>query len=190
MRTKLFTLVALLFATTFVTKAQTAFKIGYTNVDVVLLEMPESKQIESELKIKQTQYEKLIQEKVKTYEEKVKEYQQNEKNFSDVIKADKVKSIQNLEGEIQEFQKNAQGEMQKKQGELLQPVLNKIQDAINAVAKENAYSYILNTAADAVSTPLLLFADEQYNITELVFKKLNITPKPKTTAPATTAPKK
>ena len=121
------------------------------------------------------------------------EFQANEKIWSDVIKADKVKFIQNLEASIQEFGQNAQQDLQKKQGELLQPMLTEIQNAIDVVAKDLGYAYVLNTAADASSTPLLLHADPQYDITEAIFKKLNITPKAKAVAPAPApapAPKK
>jgi outer membrane protein len=164
------------------------FKIGYTNVDAVLVEMPKFKDIQDQLGIKQKQYEKLIQEKKADYDAKVKEFQANEKVWSDVIKADKVKFIQNLEQSIQEFGQNAQQDMQKKQGELLQPLLTEIQNSIDVVAKDLGYAYILNTAADASSTPLLLHADPQYDITESIFKKLNITPKAKGTPVAAPQP--
>ncbi len=162
------------------------FKIGYTNVDAILVEMPKFKDVQEQLGVKQKQYEKLITEKKTEYDTKVKEFQQNEKTWSDLIKADKIKVIQALEQSIQEFGQNAQQDLQKKQGELLQPLLTEVQNAIDVVAKDLAYAYILNTAADASSTPLLLHADPQFDITEAIFKKMNITPKPKTAAPAPT----
>ena len=198
MKTKLFvTLLALLTIARINAQAQTAtLKIGYTNIDVILGNMPESKQIETELKATQAQYAKLYDAKVKDFQEKLAEYEKLPANTSEVIKADKEKVLQSLQQSIQDFQKNSQEDLQKKQGQLLQPVLTKIQGGIDAVAKENSFTYVFNTAAGGDGMPFLLYATPENDITELVFKKLGVTPPakeaPKTT-PATnpaTQPKK
>jgi outer membrane protein len=163
-------------------------KIGYTNIDYILLELPDAKQIQTELENTSKQYENALQTKMKDYEALVKEYQANEKAWSDVIKADKAKTIQNMEGQIQEFRQNSQTSLSKKQEQLLQPVLEKIQRAINEVAKENGYAYVFNSDAGRGTSPILLVAPENENISDLVLKKLGVTPKPAGAAPA--APKK
>ncbi len=57
--------------------------------------------------------------------------------------------------------------MQAKQGELLQPVYNKIVTTIQAVAKENGYTYVYTKEALIVAPP----GDD---LLPLVAKKLNI----------------
>jgi outer membrane protein len=69
------------------------------------------------------------------------------------------------------------------------PVVQKIQKAIDAVAKENAYTYIFNLDAGANTTPILLVAPEENNITELVLKKLGVDPSKATTTAAPSANK-
>ena len=168
------------------TQAQTTLKIGYTSVDAVLGQMPEAKQIETELKTKGAQYEKMLQEKYQEYQTEVQNYQKNAQQMSDVIRIDKEKKIQTLEQSIQEFQKNSQEDLQKKQNQLLQPVLTKIQAAVEAVAKENAVNYVINLDS-GTSAPIFLVASPEGDITELVCKKLGV-PAPKkadATAPAT-----
>ena len=54
----------------------------------------------------------------------------------------------------------------KKQQELMAPVLEKVQKAIEAVAKEKGYTYILDAAAG------VLYADPQYDVSDLVRQKL------------------
>ena len=98
MKTKLFvTLMALLTIAGINAQAQTAsLKIGYTNIDVILGNMPESKQIETELKATQAQYAKLYDAKVKDFQEKLAGYEKLPANTSEVIKADKAKVLEIL----------------------------------------------------------------------------------------------
>jgi outer membrane protein len=45
--------------------------------------------------------------------------------MNDVIKADKEKNLQNLQNEIEEFRQSSATSLQKKQAQLLQPLLKK-----------------------------------------------------------------
>lgn len=170
-------------------------KIGYTNVDFILNNLPDAKDIESKLKTEKAQYDKLLQDKVADFQRKYEDYQKTQATMSPVIKADREKELTNQNNAIQEFQQNSEGALQQKQQQLLAPVLDKIDKTIKEVAKENGYVYVFNTDAGPGTTPILLVAPDADNISDLVFKKLGVTPPAKaaaTTAPAATpaAPKK
>lgn len=164
-------------------------KIGYTNVDFILNNLPDAKDIETKLKTEKAQYDKLLQDKVADFQKKYEDYQKNQATMSPVIKADREKELTNQNNAIQEFQQNSEGALQQKQQQLLAPVLDKIDKTIKDVAKENGYVYVFNTDAGPGTTPILLVAPDADNISDLVFKKLGVTPPAKaaaTTAPATT----
>jgi outer membrane protein len=163
--------------------AQNAQKIGYTNIDYIVANHPKSKQIETQLTTTRTQYSNAVQEKVKTFQDKLAVYQKGAAGMSEVIRTDREKELQNLQQSIEEFQRNAEAELQKKQQELLDPVLQEIDKAVKDVAKENNYTYVINTDVSPQLTPVLLYVTEDFNITDLVFKKLGITP-PKPNDPA------
>jgi len=165
-------------------------KIGYISLDYVLNQLPEAKQVEAELKTTQTQYENLLQGKIKDFQAKYAEYEKNQATMNDVIKADKEKILQNLQNEIEEFRQSSATSLQKKQAQLLQPLLKKIEDNMHVVAKENAYTYVFNYDAGQGTTPIVLHAPDDANISDLVLKKMGVTPKPVTAAPAPAAPKK
>ncbi|MES2795649.1 MAG: OmpH family outer membrane protein [Bacteroidota bacterium] len=176
--------------------ANAQVKIGYTNVDVILGQLPETKTVEAELKTKKDQYDALYKQKVTEFQTKLQAYEKGAATMSDVIKADKEKELQTSQASIEEFQKNAQDDLQKKQNQLLAPILQKIQTGIDAVAKEAAYTHVFNIDAGQGTTPILLYATEESNITNLVLKKLGVEPAKAApaaaapTTPATTAPKK
>ncbi len=164
-------------------------KLGYTNIDYILSQTPESKDIQNQLTIQRTQAENELKRLQKEFEDKLAAYEKGAPQMSDVIKADREKELQSLQTRTQEFNQSAQQQLQAKYQQLVNPVIQKIQKNIDAVAKENAFTYIFNLDAGAGTTPILLYAPEDGNVTDLVLKKMGITPAaPKAATPATTAP--
>jgi len=176
-------------------------KIGYTNVDYVISKLPESKVMQNQIEVTKAQLDKAIGETYKEAQEKYEAYQKNGAQMTDVIRADKEKELQNLQTRIQEMQTNAQQSLQTKQQQLLEPILTKVNNAIQDVGKENGFLYILNMDAGQGTTPIILFAaSEENNATNLILRKLGVDPdkveaaapaaKPATTtaAPAATKP--
>jgi outer membrane protein len=91
--------------------------------------------------------------------------------------------LQTMQQGLQEFQSTAQQSLQQKQQSLLSPALDKIQKNIDLVANENGYSYVLNS--DAGSSPILLHGPKDGDISDLILKKMGITPTAAPTAPST-----
>ncbi|MBC8154180.1 MAG: OmpH family outer membrane protein [Bacteroidetes bacterium] len=164
-------------------------KLGYTNIDVILSQTPESKDIQNQLQIQKTQAENELKRLQKEFEDKLAAYEKGLPQMSEVIKADREKELQSLQGRTQEFSRSAEQQLQTKYGQLVNPVMQKIQKNIDAVAKENGFTYIFNLDAGAGTTPILLYAPEEGNITDMVLKKMGIAPlPPRTATPATGAP--
>lgn len=158
-------------------QAQAPLKIGYTSVQYILSQMPESKQIESSLKTYNDQLTAQMKSKVTDYQTKLDAYQKSANTMTDVVKADKEKELTGLQQSIQEFRGSAEQSLQQKQQGLLRPALDKLQKTIDDVATENGYTYVLNSDGD---TPTLLHGPKDGDISEIVLKKMGITP----TAPA------
>lgn len=178
---------ALTFTTATVSMAQTAapLKIGYTSVQYVLSQMPESKQIESQLKDYSTQLKTQLDAKGNEFRTKAEAYQKGASTMTEVVRADKEKELQNLQQSIQEFQQNAEVSLQQKQQTLLKPALDKLQKNIDAVADENGYTYILNSDGDS---PLLLHGPKDGDVSDLILKKMGITPGAAAAAPKVATP--
>lgn len=153
-------------------KAQ--IKIGYTNPDLILSALPEAKTIEAELKTYGTQLENELQNKRKELQTKFENYQKNINDMTPAIRESREKELQTLNQALQEFQERAQNDIQMKQAQLLQPVYEKIQKAIDELAKAENYDYII--VADAGQMPIILYAKEEYDITNKIIVKLGGTP--------------
>ena len=155
--------------------ATTPIKIGYTSMDYLLGKVPEAKDIQNQLTIQRTQLENESQRMTKEFQEKLQVYEKGGAQMSEIIRADREKELQGLQGRIQEFQKSAESTLQQKYQQLVSPVLQKIQKNIDAVAKENGYSHVFNLDAGAGTAVILLYAPEDGNISEIVLKKMGVT---------------
>lgn len=177
MRLKLIFVSALiLFSISFSGLSQnTPIKIGFTDVGYILTNLPEFKQIESQLKTHNTQLQNQLEAKVKELREKAAKFEKEAPTMTEVIRNSQMKDLQNLEQSIQEFQQNAQTSSQQKERTLLQPQYERIQKAIDEVRVENGFDFIFNANPEGLS--VILSADEdKYNVSDLVFKKLGVTP--------------
>jgi len=62
------------------------------------------------------------------------------------------------------------GELFKKQNELMKPVQDRIFKAVQEVAKEEGYDYVFDKSGDI----LLMYANEKYDLTQKIFIKLKV----------------
>lgn len=149
--------------------AQAKIKLGHIDSDSLLKMMPgrDSAQIkiEAEIKAFQAQYTAMESE----YNTKVSEYQASLSSMSDLIKSTKAAEIGDLEARITKFQSSAQDAIQKKQAELLQPIIDRAKKAIENVAKENGFTYIFDS-----SVGVILYDGGGEDIMPLVKKKVGI----------------
>jgi outer membrane protein len=182
------TLFLILFCGTLLSAQAQTQKIGYADWEYIFSQLPEFKQIDSELKTHSEQLQNQMRAKQQDFEAKYKAYQGMPATTPDAIKADKERELQTLQEGFQKFQQDAQSSLQKKQADLMEPVYKKVGKTIEEVAKENAYTFIINPQIVG-GGDILLYSDENYNISDLVLKKLGVTPKPQAAA-ATPAPVK
>jgi outer membrane protein len=166
---KFFAVVALIIGCSFASQAQNPVKIGYIDFNTLLAAMPG---IDS-VKIKLQNYQKTLTDQMDAmkaeFENKYSDYQSQAASMSDLIKQTKEKELSDLQGRIDAFQQKASQDLQTKQQELVAPFIDKAKVAIQDVAKENKYTYILNAIEDVV-----IYKDASDDVMALVKKKLSI----------------
>jgi outer membrane protein len=125
------------------------------------------------------------------FKKKLDEYNQAGDNVPVAVKQNSERELQQLQANIQKFEEDSQAELQKRNSTLLGPVQEKVGKSIEDVAKENGYSLVLSNQINYAD--VILYGDEKLDISDLVLKKMGITPPPATQTPAannTTTPKK
>jgi outer membrane protein len=166
---KIVTVVAVVMGLVFVgtsTKAQQ--KIGTISLPELIPNMPEYKKADTAM----NEFNNALNQQ---YQDLVTEYQQQQTLLTskDTVKYTsaqleiKRKDLGDLLGKLQNWQQTAQQMQQQKNQELLAPIQKKAMDAIQSVAKENGYTYVISKDQLLVSPP----ADD---ILPLVKKKLGL----------------
>jgi len=123
----------------------------------------------------ETQLKSQLTVKAQEIETKYNAYVTLPASTPDAIRKDKETELNFLQQNLEKFKQDAEVSLQKKQTELINPVFAKVGKAIEDVATEHGYSYIINPQMMG-GGDVLLFADEKYNISALVLKKLGAQP--------------
>lgn len=147
-------------------------KIGYIDAETILYLMPEVQKIDSLVQIYQRDtVGKEFNSLMATYQFKDSIYRDSSGKVNAAVKEQTGKELAQLTQTLQNWQQIAQEAVQNKQSQLLAPVMRKIQDAIQAVAKEKGYTYVLSRES-------MIVAPDADNLLQAVAKKLNVTVPP------------
>jgi outer membrane protein len=151
-------------------QAQPKLRFGHINSQELLAAMPErdSAQLVLERYVKQLQNQ--LQSMQDEYQTKVQDYLKNQATYSDLIKQTKEQELNTMNENIQAFQTNAQQDMQQRESQLIQPIIDKADKAVKEVGKENGFTYIFDLSRGSV----IYYSEISEDVTPLVKKKLGI----------------
>lgn len=147
-----------------------SLKIGHVDSGAIMEIMPERAKIEQDLQTYAAELQSELQAMGAEYQSKLQDYQANKATMSNLIRQSKEKELVDLETRISEFQGSAEMAMQSKQLELLNPLIEKVQNAVNAVGKEKGFTYILDKATGTI----VFIGDNAIDITADVKAKLGL----------------
>ncbi len=168
-----------------------AQKVAYINSAVLMQDLPEIKQADSNLNAFQTQLQKKGEQMVTALQAKYQEVakKQSAGEISPKQLEEESNKLKEEEAKITQFEQDMNKQVSEKRQALYQPILDKINGFIDEAAKKLGYDYVLDS-----STGILLFAEDKYDITADVRHKMEEStkaPVKEESAPAQeTAPKK
>lgn len=170
MKSLLFVVLLLPAANTF---SQASQKIAHADWELIVSELPEYKTVERELESFETQLQNQLALRTRELEEKFEAYKNLPAGTAEPIRRDKETELASLRDNFQNFRQDAQASIQRKHQQLVTPLFEKVSQAIEAVAREEGYAYVANQNVIG-GGQLLLFADERFDISALVLKKLGV----------------
>lgn len=147
----------------------TAQKFGYVNSAEILAAMPAMKAAESNLEGLQKQLQKKGQGMVENFQKDLAALQGQAQAGELTPKQQQEEStkLEARQEEIAAFEQKMMADLQEKRAELLKPIYDSINAAIEAVAKEGGYQFIFDQQ-------VLLYGEEAADISALVKTKLGI----------------
>lgn len=160
-----------------------AQKIGYTNQEAILANMPEMQQVQQQLQQEAQRQQQELQQEQQEFQQKMQRYQQQQSLLSDSVRSQREQELREMQASLQQSLQNREQQLQQRELELMQPLLEELQTAINDVASTQSIDVVLRTQA-------MLYVDQEsqtvVNITDDVAEKLGIDLSNTETAPRPT----
>jgi len=148
-------LVSVLFLGLTATQAQS--KVAHINTQELVAAMPETKQMEEELKKLAQAYDTDYKTQTNELQAKLKKYDAEAPTQTDTENEKRRIEVGELQKKLQLFAQTAQQELQKKQFDLYAPIEQKAQSAIKEVATTKGFQYVLDSSP---GKGLLVFTGE------------------------------
>ena len=131
-------------------------------------QLPDKINADKELQAEATKLQEQLQVMEQDLAKKYEEYMAQRDTLPDLIRATKEKEIQDYQQRMQQYSQMAQQSLGQKEQQLLQPIITKVQKAIDEVGQEQGLIYIFD-----ISTQVVVYhSDKSVDCAPLVKAKL------------------
>ncbi|CAN5200115.1 OmpH family outer membrane protein [soil metagenome] len=167
---KLVTLVSAFLLLSFVSIAQ---RYAVIDSKYILEKMPEYKESQTKLDQFSAQWQQEIEKKQADLDKMYKDYDAEQVMLSDDLKKKREDELFNREKEVRDLQKKRfgfEGDLFKKRQELIKPIQDRVYVAIQKLAVEKSYDFILDKSEGIT----VIFADPKLDKSDDVLKFLGV----------------
>lgn len=151
--------------------AALAQKYAYVDTDYILKNIPEYIAAQKTLDDLSEKWEATIESKKRVINKKYQQYQAEELLLPEDMKKKKREEIFTLEDELSKFQQEkfgVEGELFQKRKELIEPIQNKVYNAVKELASVGNYSFIF----DKANQSNILYANSKLDKSQRILKNL------------------
>ena len=150
--------------------SQELLRIGHVNVVEIVAALPESDSAQMLLEKDSKELELMLENMQVELNKIVDDFETNKGTYSELIRKTKESEILEMRDKIYNFQQNASQQLQQRNLELLRPIYEKVQKAIDKVATQGRFTYILDISKGSV----VFVSNDSQNINTLVLHELGI----------------
>ena len=146
-------------------------KIAFVDFDEVVKRYYKTQVYQMQIQEEVTQEETNLKEKI----EEINRIKQEMELLSDEARAEKEKLLQAKIAEAQGSRDRTKRDFQRKTINTMNEIFEEIYDEIEKQGKAKGFEYIFRqrVASPSIDQPIILYADDQYDLTEIVVEALN-----------------
>ena len=120
-------------------------RFGYVSYKEIVKALPEYAVVEAHLDELQAKYEAEIERSDREFNQKYADFIEEQSQFPDNIRIKRHKELQELMEKSMAFKNEVNGAMREARREMMQPLHDKVDEAVMKVCVDGGYDYILNT---------------------------------------------
>lgn len=143
-------------------------KIAYINTQEIFGQMPELSDVESKFATRQEEIRKSLQDMEAEYQKKLAEFQNDTTTVTQSILEDRRRQLDQIQERYEKYAQDSQKELAEYQQQLVSPLQQKLQKAIQKVGADKGFTYIIEAGV------LLYVAPGAVNVGDLVKAELGI----------------
>lgn len=146
-------------------------KIGYVDSNTIMKQISDAQDAQKVLDATIQEWKTELAKKQNTLKSKKKDFEDKKLILSNMKKSELQKEMDALGKEISDYRNSkfgVNGELFKKQKELMKPIENKVFNVITDVAEEKDLDFVFDRSGDII----FLYAKEKYDITNDVLDRL------------------
>ncbi|AZI67192.1 OmpH family outer membrane protein [Kaistella daneshvariae] len=134
----------MMFLTVGVAKAQ---KVAMMDYEVVLAAMPETKKMTNDLDVFSKTKGDELQKQAEAFQKEVQQYQADAPKLTEAQRTAKEADLQKKQQNLQQIQQTAQNDLAQRRDAAVKPIIDKLNKAVEKVAKANGYDFIIDGSA-------------------------------------------
>lgn len=132
-------------------KDSVAFKFGYLSYDSVMVAMPDYTEIKTNMAQMREQYEAEQKRVENDFNKKYEEFLDGQASFPKTILQKRQSELQEMLDRNIEFKKQSQKMLSEAEANMMEVIKTTINMAVNIIAQERGYAFVLNTDKEAVT---------------------------------------
>lgn len=144
-------------------------KIGYVISPKIFQELPEAQEAQNKLAALDKQLQDTIAILSQEFQTRVEEYQKKEAMMNDAAKRAEQQELQEMQRKSSDLAELKRRQLVDEQEKILDPIREKIKKAIEAIAKEEKYSFVFDKN-DQIQ--VLIYGDVTHDLTFKVIDRL------------------
>ncbi|MDE2644895.1 MAG: OmpH family outer membrane protein [Bacteroidota bacterium] len=164
----LFAVLFLGFATASQAQQLPALRIGYTDHEVLISNMPQTRTIQEELQAELESGQRILQSMQEDLAGKVERYQTQRALLSEERRQEREQELISLEEELRSKAAELEQELVQRELDLMGPIYQQVDTAIQTIAAEKNLDLVLRTQAGPAQ-PILLYVNED-RITDITLE--------------------
>ena len=132
-------------------KDSVAFKFGYLSYDSVMVAVPDYTELKTNMAQLREQYEAEQKRVENDFNKKYEEFLDGQASFPKTILQKRQSELQEMLDRTIEFKKQSQKMLSEAEANMMEVIKTTINMAVNIIAQERGYAFVLNTDKEAVT---------------------------------------
>lgn len=165
-------LIALFLSLFAIQESYAQVKIGYTNPARILSELPEVEEVDEQIQQLIEEKDEELAEKATDLQQIFSNYEASMSNLSEQERSVQEEELMEMNQQFESEREAMMNEIREKRQELMAPIIERMNAAMDEVAKEQGLDLVLNEGTSYGDAIIFFANSERLNITEEIIEKL------------------